>query len=67
MQFPKLPKNFEGPKWNLVLAYETVKKHFDLLGFKKGGSQHSGNPLHMPSCFPETISWESFKHPSVSD
>ena len=61
--FPKLPTKFKGPGWNWSVAYKTLKLYFNILGFKKGGNQHFGNPQDKPSCFPDSISWESFKHP----
>ena len=63
MWFPKLPTKFKGPQWKWKVAYETLKRYFNLLGFCKGGKLHFGDPQHKPYCFPDSISWESFKHP----
>ena len=61
--FPKMKRKFKGPGWNWSIAYQTLKSYFNVLGFKKGGNKHFGNPDDKPSSFPDSIAWESFKHP----
>ena len=64
--FPKFSVPFKSKDWKYPVAYQTLKCYLNILGFHNGSTKKFGRLEDRPQEWPDTESWEDFRHPCAA-